>query len=64
MNIKRGDIVEYLKQPGIPLKVMSEPYMFNGQLIVTARKVSKKKSERQQGLYCINALATYNKREE
>lgn len=62
--INRGDIVAYWKEPGIPLKVVSDQYEFNGQWCVTARKVARKKSERQHGMYCVNALVPYRKQEE
>lgn len=51
MDIKRGDIVSYWREPGVPLKVISEPYIFNGQEIVTARKIAKKKTKGSRG--CI-----------
>lgn len=63
-EIKRGDVVSYRKEPGVPLKVISEPYIYNDLLVVTARKVSKKKGERQQGMYCVNALVPYSKQHE
>lgn len=64
MNISRNAIVAYKNEPGVPLKVISDPFEFNGQTVVTARKVAKKKSERHHGLYCVNALVPYEKQEE
>ena len=62
--ISRGDIVAYWREPGVPLTVISDPYEFDGKQVVTARKVAKKKSERQHGMYCVNALVPYNKQKE
>ena len=35
--IQRGDIVTYHKEPNKPLKVISDPYSYNGLLVVTAQ---------------------------
>ena len=35
--IQRGDIVTYHKEPNKPLKVISDPYSYNGLLVVTAK---------------------------
>lgn len=52
--ISRGDIVEYRGQR---LKVISDPYMFCGQMTVTAVAVAKKKADWKGGLYAVSSLA-------
>ena len=53
--IQRGDIVTYHKEPNNPLKVISDPYSYNGLLVVTAKPMGGK-GERKQGIYSVNAL--------
>lgn len=43
MNVKRGDIVAWHREECKPLKVMSDPYIFNGKETVTVQRVCKKK---------------------
>ena len=52
--INKGDIVEYRGQR---LKVVSDPYMFCGQMTVTAVTVAKKKADQKGGLYAVSSLA-------
>ena len=51
--INKGDIVEYRGQL---LKVISDPYMFQGQKVVTCVTVEKKKADVRGGLYAVNSL--------
>lgn len=51
--IGRGDIVEYRGQR---LRVVSDPYMFCGQMTVTAVTVAKKKADQKGGLYAVSSL--------
>lgn len=51
--ISRGDIVEY---HGQRLKVSSDPYMFCGQMCVTAMTVEKKKADQKGGIYAVSSL--------
>ena len=65
MNVKRGDIVAWWREPHVPLKVISDPYPYNGGgETVTAQRVARKKADRQQGLYRASALVPYVKKEE
>lgn len=59
MNVKRGDIVAWWQKPDEPWKVMSDPYIFNGKETVTAKRVCKKKADRQQALFLTSALVPY-----
>lgn len=43
MNVKRGDVVAWWQEPHKPLKVMSDPYSFNGKETVTVQRVCKKR---------------------
>ena len=43
VNVKRGDVVAWWQEPGRPLKVMSDPYSFNGKETVTVQRVCKKR---------------------
>jgi hypothetical protein len=58
--IRRGDIVEY---HGQRLKVVSDPYMFCGQMTVTAVTVAKK-ADQKGGLYAVSSLALVKPIEE
>ena len=59
MNVKRGDVVAWWQEPHKPLKVMSDPYSFNGKETVTVQRVCKKKADRQQMLVLTSALVPY-----
>lgn len=51
--ISRGDIVEYRGQR---LKVVSDPYMFCGQMTVTCVTIEKKKADLRGGLFAVSSL--------
>lgn len=52
--INKGDIVEYRGQL---LKVISDPYLFQGQKVVTCVTIEKKKADVRGGIYAVNSLA-------
>lgn len=64
MTIKRGDVVAYWQEPDAPLKAISEPYSFNGQQVVTLQRVARKKVDRKQGIYAVDGLIPYTKKQE
>ena len=52
--ISRGDIVEYRGQR---LKVVSDPYMFCGQMTVACVTMAKKKADLRGGMFAVSSLA-------
>ena len=46
----------YRKEPKVLLKIESEPFQFSGQTCIQARMMAKRKADRQQGLYAVEAL--------
>ena len=58
-GVKRGDVVAYCKEPGRPLKVISDPYRYGTQTVVTARTCERNKNKRQFGLYALDALVPF-----
>ena len=52
--INKGDIVEYRGQL---LKVISDPYVFQGREVVTCVTIEKKKTDVRGGIYAVNSLA-------
>lgn len=59
--MKRGDIMAYHKEPGIPLKLLSSPYAWNGQMVVTAKKMAKAKKDQTTGMYVVSGLVPCEK---
>lgn len=43
MNVKRGDIVAWWQEPHVPLKVISDPFPFNGGVKPSRRNASQGK---------------------
>ena len=52
--IGKGDIVEYRGQR---LKVVSDPYMFGGQPVVTCVTMAKKTADLRGGMFAVSSLA-------
>lgn len=58
-GVKRGDVCAYCHEPARPLKVISDPYDYNGTKVVTARTCERNKNKRQFGLYALDALIPF-----
>ena len=58
-DVHRGATVAYVREPGKPLYVISDPYLFNGIRCVTARTMQKRKGCRSIAMYAIDALVSY-----
>lgn len=57
-------ILAYREAPTVPLHIISDPYEFNGQIVVTAKTVTKSKNACRFGIYSITSLIEYNKQKE
>jgi len=60
LDVKRGATIAWHKEPWKPLVCMSDPYNFNGQMVVTARTCEKSKNARTCGMYAVSALVPYS----
>lgn len=56
MNIQRGSMVEYVREPGVPVKVISDPFRYNGMDCVVGIRIGSKKNDRQKRYYAVHAL--------
>lgn len=54
--LKRGDLMYYVRDDTAPVKLLSEPYDWGGQMVVTAKKMAKKECEQKIGMYAVSAL--------
>lgn len=63
-GVKRGDVAAYCREPARKLLVISDPYEYGGQMVVTARTCERSKSKRQFGLYAIGALIPFAGKEK
>ena len=54
--LRRGDLMYYIRDDTAPVKLLSEPYEWGGQMVVTAKKMAKKKCEQKIGMYAVSAL--------
>ena len=54
--MKRGDLMYYVRDDTVPVKLLSEPYNWGGQMVVTAKKMARKKCEQKIGMYAVTAL--------
>lgn len=60
LDVKRGAIVAYRKEPWKKLVCVSDPYDFNGQQVVTYRTCEKSKNARGYGMCVVEALVPYS----
>lgn len=58
-GVKRGDVAAYCRAPARKLLVISDPYEYGGQMVVTARTCERSKAKRQFGLYAVDALVPF-----
>ena len=63
-GVKRGVVAAYCREPARKLLVISDPYDYGGQMVVTARTCERNKSKRQFGLYAIDALVPFAGKEK
>lgn len=54
--------MSYSKDTNNPYRVESEIFDFNGQKVVCARRMTKTKAGRVQGLYAVSALSEYKEK--
>ena len=50
MNIQRGSMVEYVREPGVPVKVISDPFRYNGMDCVAGIRIGSKKTTGKSGI--------------
>lgn len=60
----RGDYAAYVREPARKLLIISEPYEYGTQTVVTARSCERSKKARQYGLYALEALRPWPERAE
>ena len=58
-EIKIGDYVQYYREPQRALQVVSTPYTYNGQAVVTCRRGNGHSADQMIGMYAIDALTPW-----
>lgn len=53
---KRGGVCIYHREPAVSLTIETEPFRFQGQMVVQCHRNAKRKADRQPGLYALEAL--------
>lgn len=59
VSIRRGMTMAYRQTPNTPLRIISDPYEYNGMTVVTARTCEKSAKSRTVGMYSVDALVQY-----